>query len=236
MTARQIILFLMFLLAVLKGTYAQNAKLQQGLLYKTGTNIRLGAIQVLNKRSFAKARSSVLGVFNILAFPGDTLRFSSNNFQASDFVVTDFADKIIFLEPIIQLNEVVVKEHSLRNDIKEVQRGYREKSVFYTGTPHYYYLVLKPMTFIYENFKSEVIDARRFNRYAKRELAYYKVAERFNDAAIKKVVPIKDEELEDFELDYFPTLAQINAWNDYDLINYIKNSYVVFKKVGGKGN
>jgi hypothetical protein len=229
MTIRKIILFCLFSLAALNGTYAQNTKLQQGLLYKTGTNIRLGGIQVLNKRSLAKTRSSVLGVFNILALPGDTLRFSSDNFQSSNFVVADFTDKIIFLEPVIQLNEVVVKEHSLKNDIKEVQRGYREKSVFYTGTPHYYYLVLKPMTFIYENFKSEVIDARRFNRYAIRELAYHKVAERFNDAAIKKIVPIKDAELEDFELDYFPSLAQINSWNDYDLINYIKSSFTDFK-------
>jgi hypothetical protein len=230
MTIRKIILFYIFSLAALNGTYAQNTKLQQGLLYKIGTNIRLGSIQVLNKRSLAKARSSILGVFNILAIPGDTLRFSNDNFQSSNFVVTDFADQIIFLEPVIQLNEVVVKEHSLKNDIKEVQRGYREKSVFYTGTPHYYYLVLKPMTFIYENFKSEVIDARRFNRYAKRELAYYKVTERFNDAAIKKIVPIKDAELEDFELDYFPSLVQINSWNDYDLINYIKGSFLDFKK------
>jgi hypothetical protein len=229
MIIKKIILFCIFSFAALNGANAQNAKSQQGLLYKTGTNIRLGSIQVLNKRSLAKERSSILGVFNILALPGDTLRFSSDNFQSSYFVVTDFVDQIIFLEPVIQLNEVVVKEHSLKNDIREVQRGYREKSVFYTGTPHYYYLVLKPMTFIYENFKSEVIDARRFNRYARRELAYYKVTERFNDAAIKKIVPINDAELEDFELDYFPSLVQINSWNDYDLINYIKSSFADFK-------
>src|SRR5258708_40289017 len=102
MTIRKIILFCMFSLAALNGAYAQNEKLQQGLLYKKGTNIRLGGIQVLNKRSFAKARSSVLGVFNILALPGDTLRFSSDNFQSSNFVVADFADKIIFLEPVTQ--------------------------------------------------------------------------------------------------------------------------------------
>ncbi len=47
---------------------------------------------------------------------------------------------------------------------------------------------------------------------------------------IKKVVPIKDTELEDFELAYFPTVAQINSWNDYELINYIKSSYEDFKK------
>jgi hypothetical protein len=220
----------MFLSTVFSAADAQTVKVQQGLLLKRGTNIRLGSVQVLNRRSHVKARSNTVGVFNIPATTGDTLIFESDNFQSANFVVTDLADKIVYLQPVIQLNEVVIKEYSLKSDIKEVQRGYREKSVFYTGTPHYYYLVLKPMTFIYENFKSEVIDARRFNRFARRELALFKVSERFNDVAIKKVIPIKDSELEDFELAYFPTIVQINAWNDYELINYIKESYATFTK------
>jgi len=40
--------------------------------------------------------------------------------------------------------------------------------------------------------------------------------------------------LEGFELEYLPTLAQINAWDDYELINYIKNSYEDFEKIGIK--
>jgi hypothetical protein len=128
--------------AVLNTAEAQTVNIQQGLLLKSGTNIRLGSVQVLNKRSLVKARSSTIGVFNIPAAPGDTLTFTDDNFQPAVFVVTDFADKIVYLQPVIQLDEVVVKEYSIKSDIKEVQRGYREKSVFYTGTPHYYYLFL----------------------------------------------------------------------------------------------
>jgi len=210
--------------------FAQNTPMQQGLLLKTGTNIRLGNIAILNKRSRARAISSTLGVFSISALTGDTLIFASDNFQTTDFVVSDLSDKIIYMEPVIQLSEVTVKEYSLMSDIKEVQRGYREKSVFYTGTPHYYYLFLKPMTFIYENFKSEVIEARRFNRFARRELEASEVAARFNNATIKAAVPIDNSEIERFKLTYFPTVAQMNRWNDYDLINYIKDSFSGFKK------
>jgi len=234
MFPKKVILAFLLSLAASNAADAQAVKVQQGLLLKYGTNIRLGSFQVLNKRSHFKARSNTVGVFSIPAATGDTLIFTSDNFQQKEFIVTDLADKIIYMQPVIQLDEVVVKEHSLKSDIQEVQNGYREKSVFYTGTPHYYYLFFKPMTFIYENFKSEVIDARRFNRYARKELASYKVSERFNDAAIKKVVPIKETELEDFELTYLPTLAQINSWNDYELINYIKDSYANFKHSGLK--
>jgi hypothetical protein len=233
---KKIILAYLFLAVAFNAVGAQATKMQRGLLLKSGTNIRLGSVQVYDRQSGAKARSNTAGMFDIPAATGDTLTFTSDNFQATDLVVTDLADKIVYLAPVIQLDEVVVKEYSLKRDIAEVQRGYREKSVFYTGTPHYYYLFLKPMTFIYENFKSEEIDARRFNRYARRELASYKVSARFNDAAIKKVIPIKDGELEDFELAYFPTVVQINSWNDYELINYIKSSYQDFKKSGLKQN
>ncbi len=86
------------------------------------------------------------------------------------------------------------------------------------------------MTFIYENFKSEVKDARKFNRYAKKETAYYEISARFNAENIKSIIPIKNEELEEFESDYWPTLEQIRKWNDYDLINYIIFSYQDYRK------
>ncbi len=225
-----IVLFCMFSLSVISTANAQAIKQQVGMLLKNGSNIRLGGVWVLNKRSLARATSNPAGVFNIAALTGDTLNFNSDKFQSKDIVVTDLADQIIYLEPAIQLDEVIVKENSLRNDIKEVMRGYREKSVFYNGTPHYYYLVLKPMTFIYENFKSEKIFARRFSKYATRELAANEVDERFNNEKIKNAVPIKDNELEDFELTYSPSVEQLRKMSDYDLIQYIKDCYQDFMK------
>jgi hypothetical protein len=236
MTFRKIALFFLFCLIAFSEAAAQSVKVQQGLLIKGGTAIRLGGIQVLNKRNLARVRSNTLGVFNILALAGDTLELSGNNFQISKFVVTDFADKIMYLQPVIELSEVVIKENSIKQDFDEVRRGYRSKSVFYTGTPHYYYLVLKPMTFIYENFKSEVINARKFNRYAHNETASIKVSERFNDVSIKAAVPIRDEEMEGFKDGFTPTVQQISIMNDYDLFNYIRKSYEEFEKAKIKSN
>lgn len=84
------------------------------------------------------------------------------------------------------------------------------------------------MTFIYENFKNEVKNARKFNRYAKDEMAYYEIVARFNDNTIKNAVQIKDEELENFKSDYWPSLEETRKWNDYDLSNYIIKSYKDF--------
>src|SRR5437879_1602684 len=137
-------------------------QVQKGMCYKAGTSIRLSSVQILNKHTTFIAKSNIYGDFSIPACPGDTLEMSCAGYNKATFVVADLSDKILFLDPVISLPEVVIKETSVQADLNSVKRGYRKKSVFYTGTPHYYYLVLKPMTFIYENFKSEVINARKF--------------------------------------------------------------------------
>lgn len=223
-------------LSLVQALQGQSVKMQQGIIYKQGSSIRLGSVKVFNKQSGITVKSDIYGVFYIKAAVGDSLEISSAGFQASNSVVTDFSTKVLYLIPAIELREVVVKENSLITDLQEVKKGYRDKGVFYTGTPHYYYLFLKPMTFIYENFKSEVINARKFKRYAKREVDSYEVSVRFNDEVIKNYVPIKDQDLFGFKLKYWPSLKQINTWSDYDLINYIKTSYDDFIKGGNVKN
>lgn len=230
MNPKILILLFIIYLTPLSGVKGQVGKTLQGLVLKSGAANRLADVQVFNKRSHITMRSNTEGVFSIVALPNDTLQFSNANYLTVELVVSDFADKIIYLQPVIELAEVVIKENSLIKELRETQKGYRKKSVFYTGTPHYYYLFLKPMTFIYENFKSEVKQARRFNRFAKREITAYEITRRFNDSLIKKVVPVKANEIDDFRVDYAPSLQQLNAMSDYDLIIYIRNSYEDYKK------
>jgi len=213
-----------------KNAEGQTAKLQQGFIFKQSTSLRLGNICIINKRTGNMAKSNMYGEFSIMATQGDSLEFSSTNYDTHHLIINDFHDKIVYMNPIIQLQEVVVQENSFKKDLLDAQKGYRKKSVFYTGTPHYYYLFCKPMTFIYENFKSEVIEARRFKKFTKNSLISYEVAKRWNDTSIKANVPIKDNELDKFETDYWPTLTQIRTWSDYDLINYIKSSYQEFEQ------
>ena len=234
MDRRKTLLFYVLFIFVANTLKGQPVKMQQGIIYKQGSSIRLGSVKVFNKQSKQTVKSNLYGVFNIMAALGDSLEISSAGFQTINSIVTDFLIKVLYLTPDVELPEVVIKENSLITDLREVKKGYRDKGVFYTGTPHYYYLFLKPMTFIYENFKSEVINARKFNKYAKREVDGYEISTRFNDDLIKNNVPVKDADLFNFKLKYQPSLEQINTWSDYDLINYIKRSYEDFKKNNSK--
>lgn len=210
--------------------WAQSAHVQQGIVFKASTDLRLSGVQIVDKRTLATTQSNLHGNFSIEVLVNDTLEATRDGYTMARFIITDFTDKMVFLEPAYILPEVTIKGNTLLADLNATKRGYRKKSVFYTGTPHYYYLALKPMTFIYENFKSEVIDARKFNKFAKNEIVYHQVAARFTDDMIKRNIPINKNELEDFKARYWPTAEQISRWNDYDLVNYVIKSYQSFKK------
>lgn len=204
---------------------AQNTTLTNGIVYEIKSERRLANIRVLNKKTQALARTNDIGVFQIAASPGDTLEFSSSLYQTKDIAVNNTPTSIVYLTKLIMLDEVIVKENSLEQDLKETQRIYRSKGVFYNGQPHYYYLFLKPMTFIYENFKSEVIQARRFKKTARRELEGQEISKRFNEHIVQSVIPLDDEQAEDFVVKYWPKVEQMRKWNDYDIIQYIKQCY-----------
>lgn len=210
---------------------AQTTRYQKGVLVNKTTGFKIAQISILNKQTGTRSTSNIYGIFSIPSKPGDTIQFNSSDYHPTEFVITDFADQAIFMYPILKekLPEVKIEATTLKSAIKETQLGYRKQGVFYTGKPHYYYLLLKPMTFIYENFKSEVINARKFNRYAKVELAASEVQSKWNADNIKRIVSIPDTSLESFRLKFMPTLLQIRSMNDYDLIEYIKKSYDEFK-------
>ncbi|MEO6851488.1 MAG: hypothetical protein ABI203_11500 [Mucilaginibacter sp.] len=223
---------MIFFLCLLSAAQAQSVKILQGIVFNQGNSIRLAGIAVVNKRTNRLIKTNVYGIFAIPAMAGDTISFSGMGYNASELTVDNFDDKMIFMQSTTQLNEVVIRENSLAKDLMDTQYGYRKKSVFYTGTPHYYYLFLKPMTFIYENFRNEVKEARKFKKFTTNSLNSFEVTRKWNNANIKANAPVADNQLEEFRNDYWPTLAQIRSWSDYDLVNYIKQCYRDFESKG----
>ncbi|WP_316780907.1 hypothetical protein [Pedobacter antarcticus] len=229
MIIKKLALVFLLLINAVTGIQGQTVNLQSGVLISKAENTRLSNIQISNKRSSAVVKSDLLGLYQILAEVGDTLEISDSLYETQKIVVSNFTFIKTTLRPWLLLNEVVIRANSFKADLDEVQGQFKSQGVFYTGTPHYYYLLLKPMTFIYENFKKEVKNARKFRKYAEHELAHNKITQRFNNLSIKAVVPINDQDLSSFKLQYMPSPEQISAWNDYDLNRYIIKSYAQFK-------
>lgn len=219
-----------FLVLSLNSVSAQSIKPQQGAVLKRGGGVRISGAVVQNKRSNFSVSTNQFGFFSILAAPGDTIEVLATGYTPQIIVVSDFKDALIYLIPITELSEVIVKGKSLENELKEVQDGYRSKGVYYNGKPPLLASVFHPLTAINELFGKNAKRARRFSEYAERELEYQEVSRRFNDLVIKNAVPITPEELPEFRAEYMPGLEQIRRWNDYDLVVYIKTSFQDFKK------
>lgn len=175
-----------------------------GVVMQQGTKTRLDSVQIYNKLTRAKVLSNSWGAFSIGVKQGDTLELSRRDHELLDIAFTDSLSSILFLKPFMGLREVIVYGSSVKYDLSETQRIFRGKGVFYTGRPHYYYLFLKPMTFIYENFNGEVISARKFKKFSKKESDNYDISARFSDALIKNNVAIKDDEIIHFKAKYRP--------------------------------
>lgn len=215
----------------------QSIKTQQGAVLKAGGNVRISGALIQNKRSTFTVTTNPMGIFTILASPGDTLDISAAGYTPKSVVVSDFKDEIVYLIPVTELSEVIVKGKSLENELREVQDAYRSKGVYYNGKPPLLASVAHPLTAINELFGKNAKRARRFSEYAERELEYQEISRRFNDLVIKNAVPdIKNEELADFKDEYMPTTEQIRKWNEYDLVVYIKSSFKQFRENKTQGS
>lgn len=220
-----ILVFLLYLMHIAP-INAQSTGVQQGCILEKDKNVRLSNILVSDKNNHHVAHSDIHGLFSIRAAVGDSIQFSGDGFATTNITVGDFTDAFVYLIPAVLLNEVTIKDHAEAQNLKETLAEYRALGVLYLRNPRYYYLVCKPMSFIYENFKTEMIQARRFKRYSARELNSFRVSERYNQMAIRSVIPtISDTDLPDFLVRYMPTITQVNSWNDYELIRYIQDSY-----------
>ena len=214
---------------------AQTQRVQQGVVFKTATSVRLANVTVKNKRAGHAIVTNNLGLFSILASSGDTLEISHKDFETKEVVVSTFQDLVFYLTPSsYTLAEVKIKAESVKQQLQETANGYRSRGIYYNGRPPWYLLLPfggSPMTFFYELLSKDGKRARRFQKFAETESDYYEIATRFNDYTIKRIVPIAEQDLPEFKSTYRPGIELIRKGTDFELFSFIKTSYQHFLKV-----
>src|SRR5688500_10936593 len=78
--------------------FTQTIKTQQGAVLKRGSNLRISGASIKNKRSQFSVATNEMGIFSILASPGDTLEVSAIGYMSYPFIVSDFKDAIVYLQ------------------------------------------------------------------------------------------------------------------------------------------
>ena len=103
-----IIWMLLVFLAV--GSQGQTNTVQEGVIFKKGTNTRISNAEIVNRNKKTRVVSNDFGIFRIVASPGDTLVVSGPGYIAQSAVVSDFKDAIIYLKAAAELQEVQVTD------------------------------------------------------------------------------------------------------------------------------
>ncbi len=210
---------------------AQQLFTVKGIIFKKNTPITVSQAVVSNgsRKNIAMTMSDDLGDFNIQAEMGDTLVFKKIDYTVQTMVVQSHDNMSVYLQPIIHLNEVNIKDASKRQELNDVLDDYKKKGQYSTLNPSVWSVMNSPLTGLYEMFGKGPEQAKKFRQFTREELEREAVSKRYTRKLVQQVTNMPESEVKDFMLAFTPSYEDIQNWNDYDIINYIKRSYEYFQ-------
>jgi len=232
MRLRYLIFIPLCLLVALKG-YGQKEFTVRGVISRKLSAERLGQVIVTNLQSHVIMMSDEIGWFTIRAAVGDTLLFSKPDYTDQKIAVMSAADIPVYMQPIIHLGEIKIQGESKRQELNDIMSDYRKKGIYYDGKPPpstFSPFGGSPLTGLYELFGKEPKRMRRFAAFTKNENEYAEVKKRYTLPLVKRVTKTTDSAAKKFMEYYTPSYEDIKAWNDYELIKHIRESYDFYEK------
>jgi hypothetical protein len=222
------------MLCLLHGlSYAQQALTIKGIIFKKSTPDRISQAIVTDLKTQTLMMSDELGGFSIKASIGDTLQITKTGYTPQKIAVTSNNDQVVYLQPVIELNQVTIKSQSKQQELNEVMKEYRSQGIYNNGKSlPVWQFINSPITAFYNLFGKAPAQARRFAEYAKNEQEASVVDRRYTKELVKSVTKMSsDDEVEKFMVAYRPSYDKMKEWNDYQLIEYIKKSFNYYLKI-----
>jgi hypothetical protein len=203
----------------------------RGTIFKKNSPQRLGLVTVTNLRTGQTVNNTNLGDFAISVRTYDTLFFKKIDYAPQQYVVTSNFDINIYLQPVIMLQTVTIQEQSKKQEIADAMKSYKNQGGYSTLDPNALQVIMSPLTGLSELFGGDAKRARRFQKYTRDDQEMAVVNSRFTPSLIKKITGMTDDKDVDlFIITFRPLYADIKSWNEYDMITYIKKSYVWFNE------
>ena len=230
---KRFLVIILFALCFLSVAYGQQAGDIKGTVYKKISSDRLANVLITNLNNHVIMMSDDRGNFATKAHKGDTLLFNKTGFTPQKQSYEGY-DMIVYLQPEIQLGQVVVRGQTKKQELNEIMGSYRSQGTFYNGKPPVLSFLSSPITGIYELFGKTPGRARRFAAFAKRESEETTVDSKYTKTLVMRVTGAPDSTATKFMEYYRPLYVDIKGWSDYDLINHIKKAYEGYQKNGDK--
>ena len=230
----KIFTIILLCLSFLIQAHAQQTFVVRGVISRSVSVERIAQVLITNSRSRDIKMSDELGWFSIDAAIGDTLIFNKVNYTDQKVVITAKADIPVYMQPVIQLDQVTINGQTKRQELNEIMGEYRKQGIYYNGKPPVLSFLTSPLTGLYELFGKGPGNARRFANFSKGELEYAEVRRRYNVALVARVTNTSDTVAKKFMEYYTPSYEDLKGWNDYELIKQIRKSYEYYDKSADK--
>ncbi|GGG76414.1 hypothetical protein GCM10007415_05230 [Parapedobacter pyrenivorans] len=213
--------------------FAQESGIVRGIVVEAGSSKRLGSVTITNKTTGQAAASGSLGTFELWASVGDSLVATLMGYQTATTEIKTLSDILIDMSPgSILLDQVDVNRMSKEAELRDVMRGYRKQGVYFDGKPPALAYIFNPITSLYELFGRTPRNARRFGNYMERELAETEVDQKFSSRKIQELTGLSGDDLTNFMIWYRPSYEKAQYWGEYDITNYIVQSFKQFDRDG----
>jgi hypothetical protein len=221
-----------FMLYCLHGlAFAQQVLNIRGIIFKKSSSERISQALVTDLKSQTLMMSDELGGFSIKALAGDTLLITRNNYTPQKIIVSGNSDLIVYMQPVVELNQVTIREKSQKQELKDVMKEYNSEGIYNDGKSlPFWQFVNSPLTGLYNLFGKTPAQARHFAEFAKGEQEANIVDKRYTKDLVKSITGLQDDELDKFMVTYRPSYEDMKEWNDYQLIQYIKKEFAYYQK------
>src|SRR3569833_526952 len=216
--------------------FAGNAVLAQnftakGIIFRKSSTSRVSQALINDLNTKTVMMSEDLGMFTINTWIGDTLLVTKKDYTPFKMVVVDINDLSIFLQRVVELNQVTIKGESKTQEMSDVMKQYKKDGLFNDGKSlPFWQAVNSPLTEFYNLFAASPRNARRFAAYSKNEREASAVDRRYTKELVKTTTKLPDDEVQKFMNYYRPSYQDMMQWDDYQLITAIKKNLVTYKR------
>lgn len=212
-------------------TFAQQAIKLKGVIFRKSSTERVSQVLINDLDNKNIMMSDDLGMFSINTAIGDTLLISKKGYTPITITVQSKDDLSLYLQPVVELNQVTIKGETKKQELNDVMKQYRSQGIFYDGKSLPVFAFLNsPLTGFYNLLGKKPREARHFAAYAKTELENNEIDKRYTKTLVQSVTKLPDDEVTKFMQVYTPSYQDIIQWNDYQLITYIKKNFAFYKK------
>ncbi|SFS75384.1 hypothetical protein [Sphingobacterium wenxiniae] len=223
-----------YLILLLPFSVLGQAKTVQGIVFDKGTKQRIGKVFIKNDQTKDNIYNNARGEFEIRLREGDAIIATKEGYFPDTIVYSEEKVLMFHMErssiyiPEVQVVARKSPEEILKQRREEFNKAYRladPGSIFSVGPTG----AGLSISTIYNFFSREGKNAKRLTRIIQQEYENNVIDSKFTRELVQKTTGLKGEHLENFMSNYRPNYYFILAASPYELTEYIKSKYEIFK-------